>query len=43
MPFLELSGLAAGYGELQILWGADLRLEPGQRPITSWACQWHCS
>ena len=26
---LEVAGLAAGYGELQVLWGVDLRVEPG--------------
>ncbi len=30
MPLLEIRDLSSGYGELQILWGASLSLEPGQ-------------
>lgn len=30
MPLLAIDTLASGYGELQILWGASLRLEAGQ-------------
>jgi branched-chain amino acid transport system ATP-binding protein len=30
MSFLEIHDLHSGYGELQILWGASLRLEPGK-------------
>lgn len=29
MSILEISGLESGYGEVQILWGVDLKLEPG--------------
>ena len=29
MSLLEIHNLNSGYGELQILWGADVRLEPG--------------
>lgn len=30
MAILEIRNVAAGYGEVQILWGAELSLEPGQ-------------
>ena len=30
MALLEIRDLSSGYGELQILWGAGLRLEPGR-------------
>jgi branched-chain amino acid transport system ATP-binding protein len=30
MALLEIRDLTSGYGELQILWGASLHLEPGQ-------------
>ncbi|MBI4769003.1 MAG: ABC transporter ATP-binding protein [Chloroflexi bacterium] len=30
MSVLELHGLTSGYGEVQILWGASLSLEPGR-------------
>jgi branched-chain amino acid transport system ATP-binding protein len=30
MSFLQIRNLTSGYGELQILWGADLHLEAGQ-------------
>jgi branched-chain amino acid transport system ATP-binding protein len=30
MPVLEVSNLASGYGEVQILWGVDLALEQGK-------------
>ncbi|MCU0490404.1 MAG: ABC transporter ATP-binding protein [Chloroflexaceae bacterium] len=30
MPLLEVHNLASGYGEVQILWGATLSLEPGK-------------
>ncbi len=30
MALLELNDLKSGYGELQILWGANVRLEPGK-------------
>jgi branched-chain amino acid transport system ATP-binding protein len=30
MAVLEVSNLASGYGEVQILWGVDLTLEPGK-------------
>lgn len=29
-PLLEVRDLAGGYGEVQILWGASLRLQPGR-------------
>ncbi len=30
MPILEINALESGYGEVQILWGIDLKLEPGR-------------
>lgn len=30
MALLEVTDLVSGYGEVQILWGASLKLEPGQ-------------
>ena len=30
MALLEVTDLTAGYGEVQILWGVTLRLEPGR-------------
>ncbi|MCI0475445.1 MAG: ABC transporter ATP-binding protein [Anaerolineales bacterium] len=30
MNILELQGIEAGYGEVQILWGVSLKLEPGK-------------
>jgi branched-chain amino acid transport system ATP-binding protein len=30
MSLLEINNLNSGYGELQILWGANVRLEPGK-------------
>lgn len=30
MPLLEIRDLSSGYGELQILWGANVSLQPGQ-------------
>jgi branched-chain amino acid transport system ATP-binding protein len=30
MPILEIGELESGYGEVQILWGIDLKLEPGR-------------
>lgn len=30
MALLELQNVTSGYGELQILWGATMRVEPGQ-------------
>lgn len=29
-PLLEVSGLEAGYGDVQVLWGVDLRVMPGE-------------
>ncbi|WP_431855197.1 ABC transporter ATP-binding protein [Azospirillum sp.] len=29
-PLLEIRGLAAGYGDVQVLWGVDLVVEPGE-------------
>ena len=29
-PILELQGLTAGYGEIQVLWGIDMVVQPGE-------------
>lgn len=33
MALLEIQDLESGYGEMQILWGIDLRVEPGETVI----------
>ena len=29
-PLLDIKGLTAGYGDVQVLWGIDLRIQPGE-------------
>ena len=29
-PLLKIEGLTAGYGDVQVLWGIDLEVRPGE-------------